>query len=77
MELPNQNLAALFDQLGLPSSAEDIEAFFATHALTHDENLVDAPFWTPTQAAFLKEQLNRDAEWAQVVDELNTRLHEN
>jgi hypothetical protein len=76
MELPNQDLPALFDQLGLPSDHEAIERFFATHALPQDVKLVDAPFWTPAQSAFLREQFQRDAEWAPVVDELNTRLHE-
>lgn len=75
MELPNQDLPALFDQLGLPSDHEEIERFFATHALPRDVKLVDAPFWTPAQSAFLREQFQRDAEWAPVVDELNTRLH--
>lgn len=75
MELPNQDLPALFDQLGLPSDHEEIERFIATHSLPQEVKLVDAPFWTPAQAAFLREQFQRDAEWAPVVDELNTRLH--
>lgn len=76
MELPNQDLPALFEQLGLPSSHEEIERFFATHSLPQDVKLVDAPFWSESQSAFLREQSHRDAEWAPVVDELNTRLHE-
>ena len=76
MELPNQDLPALFEQLGLPSSHEEIERFFATHSLLQDVKLVDAPFWSESQSAFLREQFHRDAEWAPVVDELNTRLHE-
>lgn len=76
MELPNQDLPALFEQLGLPSSHEEIERFFATHSLPQDVKLVDAPFWNESQSAFLREQFHRDAEWAPVVDELNTRLHE-
>lgn len=76
MELPNQGLTELFDQLGLPSSPEEIEQFFATHSLPHDVKLVDAPFWSPQQSAFLKDQFLKDAEWAPVVDELNARLHE-
>jgi len=76
MELPNQDLGALFDQLGLSSRPEDIDAFFATHALAQDVKLIDAPFWTPAQAAFLKEEMRDDAEWAPIVDQLNARLHE-
>lgn len=75
MELPNKGLSELFEQLGLPSSEEDIEHFLANHSLSPNMRLVDAPFWTPVQAAFLKEQFQQDAEWAPVVDELNVRLH--
>ncbi len=76
MELPNPGLHELFEQLGLPASNEGIERFFATHSLPQEVKLVDAPFWTPSQVAFLKEQFLQDAEWAPVVDELNARLHE-
>ena len=76
MELPNQGLPELFEQLGLPASDEEIERFFATHSLPQEIRLVDAPFWTPAQAALLKEQFLQDAEWAPVVDELTARLHE-
>ena len=50
--------------------------FFASHSLAHDTRLVDAPFWTPSQSAFLSQQMREDAEWAPLVDELNARLHE-
>lgn len=39
--------------------------------------LIDAPFWSPQQAQFLKEELREDADWAIAVDELNQRLHQN
>ena len=76
MELPNHDLGALFDQLGLSSKEEDIDAFFASHSLPPDVKLIDAPFWTPAQARFLKEEMREDAEWAPVVDQFNVRLHE-
>ncbi|WP_341705886.1 DUF2789 domain-containing protein [Halopseudomonas sp.] len=76
MELHQKDLGTLFEQLGLPADAAGIDAFFATHSLEHDARLVDAPFWTPAQAAFLSQQMNEDAEWAPLVDELNARLHE-
>jgi hypothetical protein len=37
--------------------------------------LSDAPFWTPSQAAFLREEILEDADWASVIDELNVDLH--
>lgn len=76
MELSNHDLGALFDQLGLSSKPEDIDAFFASHSLPPEVKLIDAPFWTPAQARFLKEEMREDAEWAPVVDQLNVRLHE-
>lgn len=77
MELPNQDLSALFEQLGLPSDEASIEAFIATHRpLPNHIKVSEAPFWSEAQGAFLKEQILDDAEWAPVVDELNVRLHE-
>lgn len=36
--------------------------------------LYRAPFWTPAQRSFLKEEIIDDADWAGVIDELNARL---
>ena len=37
--------------------------------------LADAPFWNRAQASFLRESLKQDAEWCEIIDELNTLLH--
>lgn len=76
MELPTHTLPNLFAQLGLDSDQASIEAFIAAHRLPDEIKLIDAEFWTPQQARFLKEELREDADWAPVVDELNVRLHE-
>ena len=76
MDAPIQTLETLFDQLGLDSTPEAIDAFIIAHPLTDDVKLIDAPFWSAQQAAFLKEELRDDAEWAIPVDELNQRLHQ-
>lgn len=76
MDAPIPTLETLFNQLGLESSPEAIDAFIAEHPLPEDVKLVDAPFWTKQQAGFLKEELRDDAEWAIAVDELNQRLHQ-
>ncbi|MBP5106699.1 DUF2789 domain-containing protein [Pseudomonas protegens] len=77
MEAPTHNLEGLFDQLGLDSSPAAIDGFIARHSpLDEDLKMIDAPFWTPQQADFLKQQLREDADWAPVVDELNLRLHQ-
>ncbi|WP_122523474.1 DUF2789 domain-containing protein [Pseudomonas viridiflava] len=75
MELPNPDLPGLFAQLGLDNDENSIDAFVARHRLPDEVKLIDAEFWTPQQAAFLKEELRADAEWARVVDELNVLLH--
>lgn len=76
MELHNKDLSTLFEQLGLPADQAGMDAFFASHSLDHDTKLIDAPFWNESQAAFLREEMREDAEWAPLVDELNARLHE-
>ncbi|AJO78108.1 MULTISPECIES: DUF2789 domain-containing protein [Pseudomonas] len=77
MDSPTHDLKGLFDQLGLDSGPGAIDAFIARHSpLPEDQRMIDADFWTPQQAAFLKEQLREDADWARVVDDLNLRLHQ-
>ncbi|RMV80130.1 hypothetical protein ALP05_03394 [Pseudomonas caricapapayae] len=75
MEQTTTTINDLFAQLGLDSDDKSIEAFVASRTLPDDVKLIDAEFWTPQQADFLKEQLHEDAEWAMPVDELNVRLH--
>jgi Protein of unknown function (DUF2789). len=75
MDLPNPDLPGLFAQLGLDNDEQSIDAFVAQHRLPDEVKLIDAELWTPQQAAFLKEELRADAEWAPVVDELNVLLH--
>lgn len=65
----------LFAQMGLPTSSSDIETFLRQHSpLAGDIALADAAFWTPAQAAFLREEWREDADWAEVVDQLNAAL---
>lgn len=76
MELPVHTMSHLFAQLGLPSDEASIDSFIAEHApLPERVPLAGAPFWTPAQATFLREELQEDADWAEVVDQLNVRLH--
>ncbi|KQP21735.1 DUF2789 domain-containing protein [Pseudorhodoferax sp. Leaf267] len=76
MDLSNHTMHDLFDQLGLPSDETSVQKFIARHRpLPQGQQLADAPFWTPAQAQFLREQLSGDADWAEVVDQLNVSLH--
>ncbi|NKI17959.1 DUF2789 domain-containing protein [Spongiibacter sp. KMU-166] len=69
------SMKSLFQQLGLEDSEEAIERFIVRHRpLPRDLLLHEASFWKPNQAAFLKESLDEDAEWAEIVDELDARM---
>lgn len=77
MEPNTPTLADLFAQLGLDADDAAQRAFIAAHApLPANLPLPDAPFWTPAQATFLREALLEDAEWAEVVDELDALLRQ-
>ncbi|WP_447096125.1 DUF2789 domain-containing protein [Pseudomonas sp. CF10PS3] len=75
MESPVHSLSSLFKQLGLPDDPVSIEKFVAVHSpLKSELHLADAFFWTGSQRAFLREEILEDADWAEVVDELNLML---
>ena len=66
----------LFDQLGLPSDETSISQFIATHSpLPQGLPLADAAFWTLSQKTFLRDEILNDADWAEVIDMLNSALH--
>jgi hypothetical protein len=61
----------LFAQLGLPSDSVGIHHFLTVNtAMADGFRLPDAPYWTPSQASFLRESLLQDSEWSGVVDQL-------
>ncbi len=72
----SHSLSELFAQLGLPNAEGDIADFIAAHPpLAGGQRLSEAPFWSEAQARFLREQILEDADWAEVVDQLNAMLH--
>lgn len=75
MEPTTHHFHDLFAQLGLASDATSIRQFLAAHApVSGDINIADAPFWSPGQAAFLREALMDDSDWAELVDQLSEAL---
>jgi len=75
MEPSVHSLRNLFEQLGLPGGEADIARFVATHRpLAAGTVLADAPFWSAAQAQFLREEVEDDADWAEIVDQLNLML---
>ncbi|WP_439877377.1 DUF2789 domain-containing protein [Pseudomonas prosekii] len=75
MQSPTHSLPSLFKQLGLASDPISIDQFIATHSpLKPELHLADAFFWSESQAQFLRDEILEDADWAEVVDQLNVLL---
>jgi hypothetical protein len=75
MESPFHSLPSLFKQLGLDNSDEAIDRFIAAHKpLPSGMLLHEADFWSSAQAAFLQQEKAEDADWAEVVDQLDAML---
>lgn len=75
MEEPIHPLSSLFDQLGLESSEAAIDRFIAQHKpIPAEVELHKASFWNPSQADFLRQTIEEDADWAEVVDHLDAML---
>jgi hypothetical protein len=69
------SFSELFAQLGLANDSASIAAFIKKNApLQPDIRLEDAPFWTPSQAALIKEKRQEDADWTQLIDQLSLSL---
>lgn len=75
MEHPDHPFSELFEQLGLASDPASIKRFIERHApLPEEIPLADAAWWNEGQAEFLREALDEDADWAEVVDHLDASL---
>jgi hypothetical protein len=75
MEHAVHTLSELFRQLGLPDTRADVSRFIAIHRpLAPEVRLSEAAFWRPEQARFLREELQEDADWAELIDTLDASL---
>lgn len=75
MEKSIHTLRELFRQLGLPDDVASIEGFILTHRpLANEIHVANAPFWAPSQARFLREEIAKDGDWAELVDSLGSLL---
>lgn len=72
----HHQMYTLFEQLGLSSGAEQIKQFIDTHSLAQGEHIQDAKFWTAAQASFLREAIQDDSDWAELVDHLDVTLRD-
>lgn len=77
MEASQHTMTQLFAQLGLTATPGAIDEFVNSHdQLANDVVLARASFWNAAQRGFLAEEIIGDADWAGVIDELNSRLHQ-
>ncbi len=75
MDTGEHTMHALFEQLGLDGDEAAVQAFIRQHSpLPEHVPLGDAPFWNDSQAAFLREAVRQDADWAVVIDQLSLSL---
>ncbi|HEY1092884.1 MAG TPA: DUF2789 domain-containing protein [Burkholderiaceae bacterium] len=78
MEQHHHTFTELFAQLGLQNDSRAISDFIKQHApLAANVKIADAPFWSKSQATLLREQLCDDADWAELVDQLDAALRAN
>ena len=74
MDTTPVDLSHLFEQLGLDNQPQAIAQFIATHKLSPQVHLSEAPFWTTAQKSFITEALEADAQWTELIEQLDTRL---
>lgn len=75
MYTPIHSISSLFEQLGLGSSEEEMNAFIAANSpLPAVVKLHDAVFWNTSQQTFLRQMKQEDADWAEIVDQLDAML---
>ncbi|WP_339481349.1 MULTISPECIES: DUF2789 domain-containing protein [unclassified Pseudomonas] len=75
MEPPIHPLSSLFKQLGLPDDAQGIDQFITSHSpLKPGLHLADAFFWSESQRQMLRDEILEDADWAEVIDQLDVLL---
>ena len=74
MDTSQHTMQTLFDQLGLASSETAIENFIQNNRLSADIPLDHAACWSAAQAQFIREALDEDSDWSEIVDQLDAQL---
>lgn len=74
MDTSTHDFQGLFQQLGLISTEEAIDAFCSNNRLPKDIPLEQAAFWSAGQAQFIHEALEQDSDWCEIVDQLDAQL---
>ncbi len=74
MDTSAHNMNTLFEQLGLDGTRSGIYHFVKEHRIPDDMTIDEASFWNDSQRSFLRDSLENDAEWCEVVDQLDAML---
>ncbi|QTH63951.1 DUF2789 domain-containing protein [Psychrosphaera ytuae] len=74
MDTSNHNLTTLFEQLGLDGTRSGIYHFVKEHRIPDDMTIDEASFWTDAQRSFLRDSLDTDGDWSEIVDQLDAML---
>ncbi len=75
MEDSIHSLKSLFDQLGIESTKDNINVFIHDNQpIPPNIKLHEANIWNNSQADFLNEAKELDADWAEIVDQLDALL---
>lgn len=74
MDTTPQDLSHLFDQLGIDSSEENIDKFIADNQIPKNVLISQAGFWSESQKSFLREAIDEDAQWSELIDHLDALI---
>lgn len=74
MDTSKHDFPNLFKQLGLPASPAEVDTFIKLHKLQPSQQLEEAAFWSDAQVQFIREARLNDADWSELIDELDARL---
>jgi hypothetical protein len=75
MEVEGHSLVKLFKQLGLDNTEQAIQGFIKKNTpLSSKVELHKANFWSASQSSFLQQSKDDDADWAEIVDQLDAML---
>ncbi|MFT5235823.1 MAG: hypothetical protein ACI8SK_000040 [Shewanella sp.] len=74
MDTTPQDLSHLFEQLGMDNSEESIDTFIASKQIPANVLICQAEFWNESQKSFLRESIEEDAQWSELIDQLDTQI---
>ena len=74
MDTSSHTMQTLFEQLGLSSDEVAIENFIFNNHLKDNMPLDHAACWSASQAQFIREALDQDSDWCEIVDQLDALL---